>query len=88
MTALATIGQDIEERLAATYQWAMTQIDEWQFASLVATILPVDAQQAVAWSQIAIPDFDTWLKQMPAVVPTVQTTDGRFDEAAYPVTGA
>jgi hypothetical protein len=87
-TELAGIGGRLEERLAATYQWAMAQIDAWQFATLVATIVPVDAQQAVAWSQVVEPDLDKWFTTISTTVPPTQTDAGRFDPAAYPVAGA
>jgi hypothetical protein len=86
--AVGQIATEIESRMAATYQWAMTQIQYWQFSAVAATILPVDAQHAVAWSQVALPDFDAWLAQIATYVPETQPTEPRFDIATYPSAGA
>lgn len=81
--ALAEVLMDIEDGAAATYQFAMGEIEGWKVAAAAATIEPVEGQHAVAWSTIITPDATAWAEDITTIVPTFQTTSGGFEPSKY-----
>lgn len=81
--AIAEVLMGIEDGAAATYQFAMGEIEGWKVAAAAATIEPVEGQHAVAWSTVVTPDADAWAKEITTYVPTFQTTSGGFEPSKY-----
>lgn len=81
--ALAEVLMGLEDGAAATYQFAMGQIEGWKVAAAAATIEPVEGQHAVAWSTVVTPDPTAWAKDITTIVPTFQTTSGGFEPSKY-----
>lgn len=84
-TNLAQVAYDFESGMAATYAWAMGQFDNWQLAGLGATIEPVEAQQALAWSLVIEPDPNVWKDQITTWIPNFQNDDGAFKPDQFAV---
>jgi hypothetical protein len=82
---LIGVLQSVEESAAATYLSALGEIDDWQLASVAATIAPVDAQHATAWNRLTFEDAGEWAAQIDGVLPVTAGTDGRWDQAQFPV---
>jgi len=68
----------LEQRLAATYLRSIGLAESWLVAGPMASILPIDSQQAVVLGQMAGEPESAWL-------PAVATTDGAFDPVGFPV---
>ena len=82
---LAQVAYDFESGMAATYAWAMGQFDQWEIAGLGATIEPVEAQQALAWSLVIEPDPEIWKNQITTWIPNFQNDDGAFKPSEFAV---
>jgi hypothetical protein len=59
--ALLQIAFNIETGAASTYQLAMGALANWQSATVVATIEPIEAQHAVVWGQTLGLPTDQWM---------------------------
>jgi hypothetical protein len=64
--------------MAATHQWMMETVTNWQTASVEASLEPVEAQHAVVWSGLLSPPLS--LSQS---VPAFQSSTGHYDPATY-----
>ena len=80
--ALAGVLGALEDSLAATYLAALRTFVSSALASAAAQILPVDAQQAVAWSAAASPGGNPPHQPAANEVPPMQTTDGAITIAS------
>jgi hypothetical protein len=59
--ALMQVAFNIEAGAASTYQLAMGELANWQSATAVATIQPIEAQHAVVWGQALGKPVDQWM---------------------------
>jgi hypothetical protein len=75
---LARVAFDLESGMAATHSFALGQFDGWEIASIGATIEPVEAQHALAWSLVIEPDADQWKNAITNWIPPFQNEDGAF----------
>jgi hypothetical protein len=82
---LAQIAYDFESGIAATYQWAMGIIEDWQLAAAGAVIEPVEAKQALAWSETIEPDPNVWKNQIDQWIPAFQNDSAAFRPDQYPI---
>jgi hypothetical protein len=72
--AIIEILRQIEAGAAATYLFALGVLETAAVAGAASTILPVEAQHEVVWSQyLGLP--------VATYVPAFQTTDGAFSPA-------
>jgi hypothetical protein len=55
------VAFNIETGAASTYQLAMGELTNWQSATAVATIQPIEAQHAVVWGQALGKPVDQWM---------------------------
>ncbi len=76
LTALMQIAFDLETGTAATYQLAMGALSNWQSATAVSTIEPIEAQHAVVWGQALELPIDQWM-------PAFQTEAKAFSPTTY-----
>jgi hypothetical protein len=83
--ALAQVLYDLEDGAASTYLFAMGAFESAAIAGAAATILPVEAQHAVAWSLLIEPDLTAWAGNITTYVPPVQTVDAALTPAQFPV---
>jgi hypothetical protein len=74
--ALIQIAFDIETGAASTYQLAMGRLTNWQTATAVATIEPIEAQHATVWGQTLNLPIEQWM-------PAFQTTAAALDPTTY-----
>lgn len=81
-TALANVLGALEDSLAATYLASLRVFVSSALASTAAQILPVDAQQAVAWSAATNPGGNPPHQPAASEVPPLQTTDGALTVAS------
>lgn len=81
---IVRIAYDLEESIAATYAAAMGELEEWEIAELVATMMPVTSQQALAWSLDLETDIGIWAKDIKTWIPNFQNDSRRYDPAKYP----
>ncbi len=81
--ALVTVAYDLEERITATYAAALGQLTEWQAAAAASKILPVDSQQAIAWSLVLDPDPQVWSTQITSWIPNFQSATDAINITEY-----
>lgn len=81
---IVRIAYDLEESITATFAAAMGELEEWEIAELVATMMPVTSQQALAWSLDLETDIDIWAKDIKTWIPNFQNDSRRYDPAKYP----
>jgi hypothetical protein len=74
--ALIQIAFDLETAVASTYQLAMGTLDNWEAATAVAGIEPIEAQHAVVWGQTLNLPTDQWM-------PAFQTTAAALNPTQY-----
>lgn len=73
--------QTLEDRMAATYQYALERLLSDTHLELAASIMPVECQHAVVFGTLAG-------KKLKELIPVnFQTPDAFLDPAAFPVTG-
>lgn len=73
---LVRVLHDLEESLAATSNAALSQVSTPEVASVLAAVMPVQAEHAVVWAEVLeLPVAD--------YLPTVQSDDGAFAAAEY-----
>ncbi len=66
----------LESSMAATHQQLMGTVANWQSATTIATLEPVEAQHAVVWGQLLNLPIAQWM-------PAFQSISGAFDLATY-----
>ena len=80
---LATIAYELEESIAATYAATLGQFDDFRAAAEASSILPVDSQQAIVWSQVLYPDPNEWATQITRWIPNFQSASGAINITEY-----
>ncbi len=75
-TDLVQIAFDLESSMAATHQYLMGTVVNWQTATTEAELEPVEAQHAVVWGQSLDLPTAQWM-------PAFQNTTGFYDPATY-----
>jgi hypothetical protein len=78
VAAVLSVLFGLEQRLAATYLRSMGLAESWLVAGPIASILPINSQQAVVMGRLAGEPESAWL-------PARGTTDGAFDPASFPI---
>jgi hypothetical protein len=76
--ALLAVVQTLEENLSSTMLAALGQAQSWHVAEQIATVCPVNGQQAAAIGFDAGQPTSQWL-------PAFASTTGAFAQAAFPV---
>ncbi|CAB4628513.1 unannotated protein [freshwater metagenome] len=76
--ALLAVVQTLEENLSSTMLSALGQAQSWHVAEQIATVCPVNGQQAAAIGFDAGQPTSQWL-------PAFASTTGAFTQAAFPV---
>jgi hypothetical protein len=80
-TAVLAVVATAEDRLAATYQFALENLETASAARLTASVLPVEAQHAVVWEMVLG-------RPARSVIPaSFQGKDGFVDPTQFPVSG-
>jgi len=74
--ALMQIAFTLESNLAATHQWMMGTVQNWQSATTEASLEPVEAQHCVVWGEALGLDTSQWM-------PAFQSSTGHYDPATY-----
>jgi hypothetical protein len=74
--ALMQIAFTLESNLAATHQWMMGTVQNWQTATTEASLEPVEAQHCVVWGEALDLDTSQWM-------PSFQSSTGHYDPATY-----
>jgi hypothetical protein len=80
---LLDVAMQIEDGLTATCAYALGVLEGWATAEVVSTIMPVDSQQALVWSQLSEPDLQTWAKSITTYIPAFQSETGAFAPSKY-----
>jgi hypothetical protein len=67
--AAAQVLYDLEDGAAATYAYALGVLEAWDVAGAASTIMPVEAQHAIVWSQVSArpnsgPPRSTWVPNL------------------------
>ncbi len=73
---LVQIAFTMESSLAATHQYLMATVLNWQTATTEAELEPVEAQHAVVWGQMLDLPTSQWM-------PAFQSTTGFYNPATY-----
>lgn len=81
--AAAQVLYDLEDGAAATYAYALGVLEAWDVAGAASTIMPVEAQHAIVWSQVIQPDPNEWATQITTWVPNFQSQSGAFTPSKY-----
>lgn len=80
---LAQIAYGVEDGAASTYLYALGVLQEWDVAGAASSILPVEAQHAIVWSQVIEPDPNAWATQIKTWVPNFQSQTAAFEPTKY-----
>ncbi len=81
---LLKIAMNLEDGMTATCAYALGVLEGWETAGVVSTIMPVDSQQALVWSQLSSPDTDAWKSNITTYIPAFQSETGAFAPSKYP----
>jgi Ferritin-like domain len=73
---LVQIAFDLESSMAATHQYLLGTVTNWQTATTEAELQPVEAQHTVVWGQTLNLPTAQWM-------PAFQNTTGFYDPATY-----
>jgi hypothetical protein len=74
---------NIEDGATATYAYALGVLQQWEAAGPVSTIMPIEGQHAIVWSQVIEPDPNTWATQIKTWIPNFQTSSAAFEPSKY-----